>query len=650
MSLSNQFLGLFLALLALQLGLSMELPQVTWIGIGLCLLGGLRLVKVERPTWGLLFVLFATGGFLGSQVLEDWAVEGSWAQTNGLGAGIVLSMLTHLLWLYAASNSNRGNTEETVLNRDTQTILVFGLLLTLMLSPPESTVIILFGVPVALLSVSGILLACLVLLADRCAGVLLSRLLLLLPLVLIVPLTVALLGYGQDPIISALGNMFPRSSNYNPTGFSPYQQLRATAFLRPSTRAVMRVTADQQPNQYLVGNRLVHLDEQLVWQPSARPLQTLNSFDAEILPSGEWRYPLDNHHANIGNPDSQTLTINSLSNANYVFVNPGSGHLTGRFSGIGRNAADVLTPVYERGADRRWQLETGGSPVPDTISNENLLMPAFWDDTLQQKSQEFQGGEVQQTVDNVLSHFVTRRYSLQTDFDPNQPFHDFYLNDKAAYCFWFATAATLALRANGIPSRLVGGYVIHERLASELWLVRERDAHSWVEWQDSQGYWHTIDPTPPSITAFFGGYDSSTLSVWYHTLAGQWQILVDRILADELTANLVRYGGLLILAFLFIREYRRIRGQQTKLDTRSQRWQKLWQRFLNISKLPAHSSWTVSTYAENLPTTWPANQSIAVREFLQNYNVKRFSVNDEQAIKDVEDELEKCLKILGEQV
>ena len=98
MSLGNMFLALFLALLSLQLGLSMELPIVAFIGGGLSLFGGFRIVAVERPTWGLLFVLFATGGFVGNQVLEEWAVEGSWAQSNGLGAGIVLSFLVYLLW------------------------------------------------------------------------------------------------------------------------------------------------------------------------------------------------------------------------------------------------------------------------------------------------------------------------------------------------------------------------------------------------------------------------------------------------------------------------------------------------------------------------------------------------------------------------
>ena len=106
MSLSNLFLALFLALLSLQLGLSMELPQVAWVGGGLSLLASLRIISLERPTWGLVFVLLATGGLVGSQVLEDWAVEGSWAQTNGLGAGIVLTILIYLLWLFAARDKS----------------------------------------------------------------------------------------------------------------------------------------------------------------------------------------------------------------------------------------------------------------------------------------------------------------------------------------------------------------------------------------------------------------------------------------------------------------------------------------------------------------------------------------------------------------
>ena len=299
------------------------------------------------------------------------------------------------------------------------------------------------------------------------------------------------------------------------------------------------------------------------------------------------RYSIDNHHAVAANEGVQNLTIHSLKRDGYIFLSPGTHRVTGAFSALSKDAAGVWTPAYECGADRRWCLETGGDSIPQTLNAENLQLPEFWDQPLQEKSEEFLGSGRAQTVGNVLEHLQGRGYSLPTNFDSTQPFHDFFLNEKAGYCFWFASATTLALRANGIPSKLVSGYMVHERLSSQLWLVRERDAHSWVEWQDDSGYWHTVDPTPISINAFFGDYDSFELSTWYHYLAGQWQIMIDRILADALAANVVRYGGLLVLLFLFVREYRRVAGNKTGTDGKHRQWQKLWQRFLSNSKLPA---------------------------------------------------------------
>ena len=180
-----------------------------------------------------------------------------------------------------------------------------------------------------------------------------------------------------------------------------------------------------------------------------------------------------------------------------------------------------------------------------------------------------------------------------------------------------------------------------------MWIVRERDAHTWVEWQDAEGYWHTSGPTPPSITSFFGGYESSQFNVMYHRVAGQWQKLIDAVLANELMADLVRYRGLLILLFLFVREYRRIRGRQEKLDSRAIRWQKLWQRFLISANLTVNESWTASTYAQNLPEEWSSVRITATKLFLQSYTLQRFSNNDEHAIEEAEESLERCLQTLA---
>lgn len=642
MSPSALCLTLFLSVLSWHLGLSMEIPAVTFAGIGLSFLAGMRVLKVERPTWGLVFVLLTSGAFMGNQVLEDWALEGSWPQENGLGAGLILSLLLYLVWIFAARNNAESDAGETAIDRDAQSILVTGLLLLVMMEAPEPSIVQILGERLGLFIVAGILLACATLVADRSRGFLLQRVLLLAPLALTVPVMNEALELGQRPVIAAIGNLMPSPRSFSASGFSPNQQLNASNFVRPSSRAVLRIHSEQNPGRYLVGNRLTALDEDYIWRGTEDAARILTNFDAELTEEGEWRYALENNQ--YATQQAASFRVNYLGSDSYLFLAPGATHVSGTFGSMRKDGANVWTANYDRGADRHWQVEMGGQPEPDEIDEALLQLPRFWDESLQAKSEGFAADRRMTTVDNVVNHFVTRRYSLQVDFNPEQPFHDFYLNDREGYCFWFATAATLALRANGIPSRLVSGYAINEQLSPELWLVRDRDAHSWVEWQDEAGYWHTVDPTPPSIESFFGGYQSSTASRWYHYLAGQWQLMIDRILEDEVMANLIRWGGLAILLFLFMREYRRIQGERRRLDTRARRWQKLWQRFLHKAMLPVQASWTAETYANNLPETWPQEWRAAASQFLRQYSESRFAPDDEASLQDMERALDACLR------
>ena len=643
-SLSTVGLTLFLALLSLHLGLSMELAAVSLIGVILCVVAAFRAVEVEKPTWGLIFVLMATGGFIGNQILEEWAIEGSWPRENGLGAGLVLSLFLYLLWVFASRDPSR---PETPVDRSGQTVLVMGSLLMLLIPPPEVSTAVILGAELPLITLAGMLVATSTALADRCSTTLRTRLALLLPLVLIVPLTTGLLRLGQGPTIAAISSLFPTGGNYRSTGFSPYQRLDPSVFLRPSTRAVLRISGNQLPSRYLVGNRLSVLNEELVWLPAGTELEAKSSVDAELTATGEWRYTLENNHASSAQAPSRQVTLNSLGNDNFIFLAPGTTHVSGRFEGMSKDANNVWTLSFDRGSSRRWRMETGGSARADEADPLNLQLPGFWDDRLQDKSRSFSAPTRQLTVDNVVQHFTSREYALRTDFDPEQPFHDFYLNEQPGYCFWFATATTLALRANNIPSRLVSGYAVNEQISDKLWLVRQRDAHSWVEWQDNEGYWHTVDPTPASITGFFGGYRSNQASITYHYLAGQWQRFIDFILADERIANLVRYSGILILIFLFTREYRRLRSDRRPLESEAKRWQDLWQKFQRRVQLPVSPEWTASDYAASLPSHWPPAWHAAVRDFLHQYNRYRFAPPDAEHFIRVEQALERCLRTLA---
>ena len=82
------------------------------------------------------------------------------------------------------------------------------------------------------------------------------------------------------------------------------------------------------------------------------------------------------------------------------------------------------------------------------------------------------------------------------------PLDAFLFDTKEGYCQHFAGAMALLLRMGGVPARVVtgfspGGY--SER--KHAWIVRDTDAHSWVEaWFDGLG-WVTFDPTPSATPA-----------------------------------------------------------------------------------------------------------------------------------------------------
>lgn len=69
---------------------------------------------------------------------------------------------------------------------------------------------------------------------------------------------------------------------------------------------------------------------------------------------------------------------------------------------------------------------------------------------------------------------------------------------RRGYCEQFATSMAVMTRTIGIPTRVVLGFTPGDSIGSNTVVVRDDNAHSWVElWIPSQG-WVTFDPTPRS--------------------------------------------------------------------------------------------------------------------------------------------------------
>nr|MBA2253093.1 transglutaminase domain-containing protein [Nitrospirales bacterium] len=77
------------------------------------------------------------------------------------------------------------------------------------------------------------------------------------------------------------------------------------------------------------------------------------------------------------------------------------------------------------------------------------------------------------------------------------PLEDFLFTRKTGYCEHYATAMVVMLRTVGIPARLVTGFLPGEwNDFGHYYVVRQQDAHAWVEVWFPRSGWVTFDPTP----------------------------------------------------------------------------------------------------------------------------------------------------------
>ncbi|WMS87476.1 DUF3488 and transglutaminase-like domain-containing protein [Pleionea litopenaei] len=87
-------------------------------------------------------------------------------------------------------------------------------------------------------------------------------------------------------------------------------------------------------------------------------------------------------------------------------------------------------------------------------------------------------------------------YTLTPPIMQSNMVDDFWFNHRKGFCEHYSSSVAFILRSANIPARIVTGYQGGEyNNIGEYYLVRQRDAHAWVEyWQESTG-WTRLDPT-----------------------------------------------------------------------------------------------------------------------------------------------------------
>jgi transglutaminase-like putative cysteine protease len=203
------------------------------------------------------------------------------------------------------------------------------------------------------------------------------------------------------------------------------------------------------------------------------------------------------------------------------FLAPTGQSLSGRYSGIMADTAgavynvDPNTPIgtYEATSDL-------SVPPPDRLRHARttysasdvvkyLQLPTRLDPRVRQLA-----GQITADAKDPYDKAAAIEHYLQTNFGytlqlpqttPADPVVNFLFERKKGHCEYFATAMAIMLRTIGIPSRLVNGFRGGEyNDISGNYIIRARDAHSWVEVYFPGSGWVSFDPTPagPGADAF----------------------------------------------------------------------------------------------------------------------------------------------------
>jgi protein-glutamine gamma-glutamyltransferase len=168
------------------------------------------------------------------------------------------------------------------------------------------------------------------------------------------------------------------------------------------------------------------------------------------------------------------------------------------------DSAGSIKRVGDRGIEAaRFVVGARDKAIPSPPDASDLQVPRGPRERLRELAQQWAGGATTPaaTLDAFERHLAHEFHYARSfpAFGGPDPVLDFLFVNRSGHCEYFATAMTLLARSAGIPARFVAGYRVGERTPFGYYVVRERNAHAWVEaWMPGAG-WVTRDPTPESF-------------------------------------------------------------------------------------------------------------------------------------------------------
>lgn len=165
-------------------------------------------------------------------------------------------------------------------------------------------------------------------------------------------------------------------------------------------------------------------------------------------------------------------------------------------------ASPMSVPIEIYGViNRRYDDVVQAGPAISQMLEDCLAVPKDTDRRLTElavqlaRRADSPAERVRRTVEFVQN---ACHYSLEVGkFHSGQPVAEFLFEKKRGYCEYFASAAAVLLRLQGIPCRYVTGFNVQEgNRQGGHYVVREADAHAWIETYVPDRGWIEADPTP----------------------------------------------------------------------------------------------------------------------------------------------------------
>jgi transglutaminase-like putative cysteine protease len=180
--------------------------------------------------------------------------------------------------------------------------------------------------------------------------------------------------------------------------------------------------------------------------------------------------------------------------------------------------SDVATPSAP-------ELRTAGQNYPEEVAGVYLRLPTM-DQRVSQLAEQVTGSarnnfDKAEALENHLrTHYG---YTLQLPRTAvKDPIANFLFERKQGHCEYFASSMAVMLRTLGIPSRVVNGFRSDEfNDLTGNYVVRAKDAHSWVEAYFPDYGWETFDPTPAGNAGTPQGW--SRVGLYVDAMASFWR-------------------------------------------------------------------------------------------------------------------------------